>query len=82
MAKYLDPKADLPFKKIFGEHPDLAMSLLNALLPLEKGKEITDIHYLPPERVPRTEEGKDSIVDVYCETKSHGDGSRDHFSSE
>ena len=68
MAKYLDPKADLTFKKIFGEHPDLVMSLLNALLPLEKGKEITDIHYLPPERVPRTEDGKDSIVDVFCET--------------
>ena len=68
MAKYLDPKADLTFKKIFGEHPDLVMSLLNALLPLEKGKEITDIHYLSPERVPHTEEGKDSIVDVYCET--------------
>ena len=68
MAKYLDPKADLTFKKIFGEHPDLVMSLLNALLPLEKGKEICDIHYLSPERVPRTEEGKDSIVDVYCET--------------
>ena len=50
MAKYLDPKADLTFKKIFGEHPDLVMS------------------YLSPERVPRTEEGKDSIVDVYCET--------------
>ena len=68
MAKYLDPKADLTFKKVFGEHPDLVMSLLNALLPLEKGKEICDIHYLSPERVPRTEEGKDSIVDVYCET--------------
>jgi predicted transposase/invertase (TIGR01784 family) len=68
MAKYLDPKADLTFKKIFGEHPDLVMSLLNALLPLENGKEICDIHYLSPERVPRTEEGKDSIVDVYCET--------------
>ena len=68
MAKYLDPKADLTFKKIFGEHPDLVMSLLNALLPLEKGKEICDIHYLSPERVPRTEEGKDSIVDVCCET--------------
>ena len=68
MGKYLDPKADLTFKKIFGEHPDLVMSLLNALLPLENGKEICDIHYLSPERVPRTEEGKDSIVDVYCET--------------
>ena len=68
MARYLDPKADLTFKKIFGEHPDLVMSLLNALLPLEEGNEICDIHYLSPERVPRTEEGKDSIVDVFCET--------------
>jgi hypothetical protein len=23
MARYLDPKNDLPFKRIFGEHPDL-----------------------------------------------------------
>ena len=27
--KYLDPKADLTFKRVFGEHPDLVMSLLN-----------------------------------------------------
>ena len=70
MVRYLDPKADLTFKKIFGEHPDLVMSLLNALLPLEEGKEICDIHYLSPERVPRTQGGKDSIVDVYCETNA------------
>ena len=33
-GKYLNPKADLIFKMVFGEHPDLVMSLLNALLPL------------------------------------------------
>ena len=38
MAKYLDPKADVTFKKVFGEHKNLVMSLLNALLPLDKGK--------------------------------------------
>ena len=27
MAKYLDPKADLTFKKVFGEHKDLAAIL-------------------------------------------------------
>ena len=69
MAKYLDPKADLTFKKIFGEHPHLVMSLLNALLPLPKGQEIKDIEYLSPERVPRTSIGKNSIVDVFCKTK-------------
>ena len=28
--KYLDPKADLTFKRVFGEHPDLVMSLHTA----------------------------------------------------
>jgi len=66
MAKYLDPKADLTFKKIFGEHPDLVMSLLNALLPLEAGKEITSIDYLPAEMTPDQPLRKNSIVDVRC----------------
>lgn len=69
MARYLDPKADLTFKKVFGEHKDLVKSLLNALLPLEEGHTIKEITYLPPERVPRTVEGKDSIVDVCCEAE-------------
>ena len=69
MAKYLDPKADLTFKKVFGEHPHLVMSLLNALLPLPKGQEIKDIEYMSPERMPRTSIGKNSIVDVFCKTK-------------
>ena len=41
--RYLDPKADLTFKKVFGEHPDLVISLLNALLPLEPEEEVMDI---------------------------------------
>ena len=52
MAKYLDPKADVTFKKVFGEHKNLVMSLLNALLPLEDGKQVESIEYLPPELVP------------------------------
>ncbi|MBQ5403942.1 MAG: hypothetical protein IIU11_06210 [Bacteroidales bacterium] len=31
MSKYLNPKVDLIFKKVFGEHPNLVKSLLNAL---------------------------------------------------
>ena len=37
VLRYLDPRADLTFKKIFGEHADLATSFLNALLPLKEG---------------------------------------------
>ena len=66
--KYLDPKADLTFKKVFGEHPDLVKSLLNALLPFKnKEEEITSVTYLTPEMMPQTPTRKFSIVDVRCE---------------
>lgn len=64
--RYLDPKADLTFKKVFGEHPDLIISFLNALLPLKKEEEIKEIEYLPTELVPETPLKKLSIVDVRC----------------
>ncbi|MBO4287472.1 MAG: Rpn family recombination-promoting nuclease/putative transposase [Kiritimatiellae bacterium] len=66
MAKYLDPKADLTFKKIFGEHSDLVASLLNALLPLPEDSRIASVEYLQPEVVPDDPLHKDSIVDVRC----------------
>ena len=66
--KYLDPKADLTFKKVFGEHPALVKSLLNALLPFKsEEEEITSVTYLTPEMVPQTPTRKFSIVDVRCE---------------
>ncbi|MDR0939265.1 MAG: Rpn family recombination-promoting nuclease/putative transposase [Mediterranea sp.] len=64
--RYLDPKADMIFKLVFGEHPDLVKSLLNALLPLEAGQEIEEIEYLSPEMIPETPLNKFSIVDVRC----------------
>lgn len=44
-GKYLDPKADLTFKLVFGEHKDLVMSLLNALLPLDPDGQIASLEY-------------------------------------
>ena len=59
IMKYLDPKADMTFKKVFGEHEDLVISFLNALLPFESEEEkIKSVEYLNPK--------KDSIVDVRC----------------
>ena len=66
MPKYLDPKADLTFKKIFGQHKHLVMSLLNALLPLPDGMEIKSVEYMPTENIPDNPGKKYSIVDVYC----------------
>lgn len=64
--RYLDPKADLTFKKIFGEHKDLVISLINALLPLDGDKQVESVEYLPAELVPDLPMGKNSIVDVRC----------------
>ncbi len=64
--KYLDPKTDLTFKKIFAGHPDLLISLLNALLPLKRNQQIKSIEYLPTELVPVDPLHKDTIVDVRC----------------
>ena len=66
MARYLDPKVDFLFKKIFGENRELIISFLNSLLPLEEGREIVEIEYLSPEQTPATALGKLSIVDVRC----------------
>jgi len=64
--KYLDPKNDLTFKKVFGQHPNLLMSFLNALLPLDEGTHIESLEYLPAELVPEIPLMKYSIVDVRC----------------
>ncbi|MDR2120422.1 MAG: Rpn family recombination-promoting nuclease/putative transposase, partial [Tannerella sp.] len=66
MARYLDPKNDLPFKRIFGDHPDLLKSFLNALMPLEANQQIESLEYLRAEQVPENPAKKNSIVDVRC----------------
>ena len=64
MERYLDPKNDLVFKKIFGQHPDLLQSFLNAILALDVP--IQSLEYLSPELVPNIPEMKNTIVDVRC----------------
>jgi predicted transposase/invertase (TIGR01784 family) len=63
---YLDPKNDLTFKKIFGQHPHLLKSFLNAILPLDEDQLIESLEYLPLELVPEIPLLKHSIVDVRC----------------
>ena len=45
--KYLDPKADLTFKKIFGNHPDRLKNLLNTLQSLNEDELIQQQQNLP-----------------------------------
>jgi predicted transposase/invertase (TIGR01784 family) len=66
MSRYLDPKNDLTFKCVFGQHAHLCKSLLNSMLPLEEDRQIVSLRYAPPEPVPEIPALKDSIVDVSC----------------
>jgi len=70
MAHYLDPKYDLTFKRVFGEHKHLCISLINNMLPLEKP--IVSIEYQSGELIPELVDIlRNTIVDVRC-TDSEG----------
>ena len=64
--RYLDPKNDLTFKKVFGQNPHLLKSFLNAILPIEENQVIESLEYIPAELVPDIPLMKHSIVDVRC----------------
>ena len=50
MARYLDPKNDLTFKRVFGEHKHLRISLINSMLPL--AYPVVTIEYQTGELIP------------------------------
>jgi predicted transposase/invertase (TIGR01784 family) len=65
MAYYLDPKNDLTFKRVFGEHKHLCMSLINSMLPLKKP--IVSIEYKTGELTPELSDIlRNTIVDIRC----------------
>jgi predicted transposase/invertase (TIGR01784 family) len=66
MARYLDPKNDLTFRRIFGEHPELLINFLNAVMPLEPDRMIVEVEYLPADLMPDNPTKKYSLVDVRC----------------
>lgn len=70
MLRYLDPKADVVFKKIFGEHPSLLISFLNAILPLPADRPIVSLEYLSNEQSPKIPALKKTIADVKCKDSS------------
>ena len=65
-TRYLDPKNDLAFKKIFGteKHKRIPIDFLNAVLGLEEEKRIADLEFLNPKQTPEIDARKESIVDL------------------
>src|SRR5690606_19288367 len=64
--RYLDPKNDVTFKRVFGEHPLLLKSFLNSIMPFDNNVWIESLEYLPVELLPDILPLKQSIVDVRC----------------
>ena len=66
LGKYLDPKNDVAFKKIFGQekNKDILIELLNSVLSKQIHTKVMDVTFLPPIQEPEIAAKKQSIVDI------------------
>ena len=66
--KFLSPKNDLAFRRIFGneKYPHILISFLNNLLKLKGCERIAEVKLANPYQVPRTKDLKETILDVRC----------------
>ena len=66
--KYLNPKNDVAFKKIFGEekNKDILVKLINEVLKGQLHSPIKDVRMIVPTLPPVIEAQKQSIVDILC----------------
>jgi len=69
--KFVNPKNDLAFKKIFGNEnkKEILISFLNAVLDLKGAFEIQSIHILNPYQMPHLIDLKESSLDIRVKDK-------------
>ena len=72
LSKFLDPKNDVAFKKLFGseEHKDILIHFINDILELKGNDQIEEVTFLSPIQDPEIASKKQSIVDVLCQDKN------------
>jgi len=72
--KFVDPKNDLAFKKIFGNenHKNILISFLNAVLDFKDEFIIKDVSLANPYQVPKIPELKETILDIKA-TNNNGE---------
>lgn len=68
LSKFLDPKNDYAFRKIFGteKNKDILIHFLNDMLTLREGNPIEDVTFLKTVQDPEIAARKTSIVDILC----------------
>jgi predicted transposase/invertase (TIGR01784 family) len=69
LGKFLDPKNDVAFKKIFGteKNKDILIHFLNDIIEFEEGVHIQKVTFLKTVQDPEIRIKKVSIVDILCE---------------
>ena len=69
LGKYLNPRNDIAFKKIFGseKNKNILLALLNSVLKQQLQGEIKDATFLQRAQDPETAVKKSSVVDLKCE---------------
>jgi len=68
ISKFLDPKNDVAFKRIFGSerNKDILLHFINDVLELRGSSRIKEVTFLSPIQDPEIASKKQSIVDVLC----------------
>jgi len=68
ISKFLDPKNDIAFKKIFGteKNKDILIHFLNDMLTFREKSPIQDVTFLKTNQDPEIAARKTSIVDILC----------------
>ncbi|ASX26709.1 Rpn family recombination-promoting nuclease/putative transposase [Candidatus Williamhamiltonella defendens] len=72
LSKFLDPKNDFAFKKIFGteKNKGILIHFLNDILAFSGNQAITEVTFLSPIQDPDILAKKQSLVDVLCQDKN------------
>ncbi len=68
LSKFLDPKNDVAFKRIFGseKNKDILIHFINDVLELKDSSKIKEVTFLSTVQIPEIAAKKQSIVDVLC----------------
>ena len=71
LTKYLDPKNDYAFKRIFGseKNKDILLALINNVLKKQIHLPIQEVSFIPRVQDPETAAKKTSVVDLMCKDK-------------
>jgi len=72
ISKFLDPKNDVAFRRIFGseKNKDILIHFINDVLELKGSDKIKEVTFLPTIQEPEIAAKKQSIVDVLCKDEN------------